>query len=124
MSQSSATATAASSSGPNYQSIFTNALEAYHKKTGKYLRLHPLLDKLETCDSPEAILTMLREQIPGFDQSGSRDRHDRITKWLDPTVNVLYAFCDTIGAGLSLVSLTVSDPEGAATSSFRDMPSD
>ncbi|KAH9996168.1 hypothetical protein BJV74DRAFT_295552 [Russula compacta] len=102
MSQSSATVTAALSSGPNYQSIFADALEAYHKKTGKDLRSHPLLDKLEICDSPDAVLTVLKEQIPGFDQSWNRDRDHKITKWLDPTVNVLYAFCDTIGAGLSL----------------------
>jgi hypothetical protein len=28
-----------------------------------------------------------------------------LTKWLDPTINVLYAFSGTLGAGVSLVCL-------------------
>jgi len=84
----------------NYQLIFDDALKVYKKKTGKDLRSHPLLSKLENCDSPEAVLIALREQIPGFDEAGSSD--DKYTKWLDPTVNVLFAFSSTIGAGVSL----------------------
>jgi hypothetical protein len=91
----------ATSSNSNYQSIFGNALEAYKRKTNKDLRSHPLLAKLETCNSPDAVLTLLREQIPGFDQSRSTD--DRLTKWLSPTVNVLYSFSGAIGGGIGLV---------------------
>jgi hypothetical protein len=98
-----ATATASSS---NYQSIFDNAIEAYEKKTNKDLRSHPLLAKLQTCNSPDAILNVLREQIPGFDQSRSID--DRFTKWLNPTVNVLYTFSGVIGGGISLGSFRES----------------
>jgi hypothetical protein len=99
--------TASTSSRMNYQSIFDDALSVYKKKTGKDLRSHPLLSKLENCDSPDAVLIALREQIPGFDQTGSND--DKYTKWLDPTVNVLFAFSSTIGAGVSLVSLRTSE---------------
>ena len=98
---------ATSTSSLNYEFIFLNAIEAYGKKTGNDLRSHPLLAKLETCDSPDAVLTTLREQITGFDQSGSSD--DKFTRWLDPTVNVLYALSSTIGGGISLVSLTEFD---------------
>jgi hypothetical protein len=94
----------ASTSGSNYQSIFDSALEAYKKKTKNDLRSHPLLSKLETCDSPDAVLSVLREQICGSSQS-SCNTDDRLTKWLDPTVNVLYTFSTTIGGGLSLVNL-------------------
>ena len=90
----------------NYHTIFDNALEAYNKKTREDLRSHPLLPKFQTCNSPNAVLTVLREQISVFDQSynaGSTD--DRLTKWLDPTVNVLYAFSEAIGAGISMVSM-------------------
>jgi len=62
------TPTAATSSS-NYQSIFDNAIEAYKTKTKKDLRFHPLLDKLQNCDSPDAVLRVLYEQIPGFDHS-------------------------------------------------------
>jgi hypothetical protein len=91
------------SSSSNYQSVFDSALEAYKRKTNKDLRSHPLLTELETCDSPDAVLTLLREQIPGFDQSRSTD--DRLSKWLSPTVNVLYALSGAIGAGIGLVRL-------------------
>jgi hypothetical protein len=89
-------------SNSNYQAIFDNALEAYKKKTKKDLRSHPLLPKLEACSSPDTVLAILREQIPRFDQS--RDTNDRMSKWLSPTVNVLYTFSATIGGGISLVS--------------------
>jgi hypothetical protein len=91
-----------STSTSNYQSIFDNAIEAYKKKTKKDLRSHPLLDKLQNCDSPDAVLNMLYEQIPGFDQSSGTD--DKFTKWLNPTVNVLYTFSGVVGGGIGLAS--------------------
>ncbi len=95
--------TTATTSSWNYQSIFDNAIEAYKKKTNKDLRSHPLLARLQTCDSPDSVLSVLHEQIPGFDQSRNTD--NKLTKWLNPTVNVLYTFSATIGAGISLGSL-------------------
>jgi hypothetical protein len=86
----------------NYQTIFDNAIEAYKKKTKKDLRSHPLLGKLQNCGSPDSVLSVLYEQIPGFDQS--RDTDDKLTKWLNPTVNVLYTFAGIIGGGISLAS--------------------
>ena len=93
------------SSSANYQLTFDNALKAYKKKTGKDLASDPLLTRLESCDSPDAVLTLLRDQVPGFDQSGNSITSDGLTKWLDPTVNVLYTFSSTIGSAVSLVSL-------------------
>jgi hypothetical protein len=93
---------AASSS--NYQSIFDSALQAYQRKTGKDLTKDPLLRSVETCQSPDAVLTILRAQIFGPGQSQSST--DKLTKWLDPTVNVIIAFSATIGGGVGLVSLT------------------
>jgi hypothetical protein len=92
----------ATTSSSNYQSIFDNAIEAYKKKTKKDLRSHPLLDKLEHCHSPDAVLKVLYEQIPDFDQSRGTD--DKLTKWLDPTVNVLFTFSGVIGGGIGLAS--------------------
>ena len=94
----------ATTSSSNYQSIFDNAIEAYRKKTKKDLRSHPLLDKLQNCHSPDAVLTMLYEQIPGFDQSRATD--DKLTRWLGPTVNILCTFSGVIGGGVSLASFT------------------
>ena len=87
----------------NYQSIFDNALEAYKRRTQKDLRSHPLLPKLQTCNSPDAVLAVLLEQI---DQSHSTSSvNSRFTNWLNPTVNVLYSFSETIGTGIGLVRI-------------------
>ena len=94
-----------STSNSNFASIFNAALKSYHRKTKKDLASHPLLPNLQSCDSPDAILTVLREQIPAFDQSHNGD--DRLTKWVSPTVNVLYAFSATVGQGVGLVRIAI-----------------
>jgi hypothetical protein len=91
----------------NFQSIFDNALEAYKRKTGKDLTKDSLFRDLETCHSPDAVLTILRAQILGPGQSQSSG--DNLTKWLNPTVNVINAFSETIGSGVSLVSLVKTE---------------
>ena len=89
----------------DFVSIFSAALETYKRKTDKDLTSHPLLPSLQYCDSPEAILTVLREQIPTFSRSQSGD--DGLTKWVIPTVNVLYAFSTALGQGVGLVNIKV-----------------
>ena len=92
-----------STSSSNFASIFNAALTSYKRKTKKDLTSHPLLSSLQSCDSPEAILTVFREQIPAFNQSQNGD--DRLTKWVSPTVNVLYAFSAAVGQGVGLVCI-------------------
>jgi hypothetical protein len=99
-----------STSQSNFASIFNAALESYKRKTKKDLASHPLLPSLQSCDSPEAILTVLREQIPTFSQSQNGD--DGLTKWVTPTVNVLYAFSGTLGQGVGLVNITMFPRKG------------
>jgi len=89
-----------------YQAIFDSALETYRKRTKEDLCSHPLFAQLESCHSLEAILTVLREQLPGFDQPGSSN--DRFTKCLNPIVNILFTLSATIGGGISLVSVITS----------------
>ena len=84
-----------------FQVIISNALDTYRKRTKNDLLTHPLAVRLQACDTPAAMLTLLREQIHGLDQSQSST--ERWAKWLDPTVNVLFAFSAAIGAGVSLV---------------------
>jgi hypothetical protein len=94
-----------STSKSNFSSIFNAALESYKRKTKKDLTSHPLLPRLQSCGSPEAILAVLREQIPAFNQPQNAD--DRLTKWVSPTVNVLYAFSATVGQGVGLVCIGI-----------------
>ena len=96
-----ASSSSSSSSSPNFQLLINNALDTYKKRTGKDLRTHPLTVELETCDSPDSILAVLQQQFQGLDRSWSTD--ERWTKWLDPTINVLYTFSNIVGAGVGLV---------------------
>ena len=90
-------------SSSNFQLVINNALKEFKKRTKQDLLAHPLASQLQVCDSPGAIMNVLQQQVQGLDQSGSTD--DRWTKWLDPTVNILYSLCDTLGEGVGLVSL-------------------
>ena len=85
-----------------YEVIFDEALKSYEKITGKDLTSDPLLRTLEACKSPNETLSELRRQIPGFDESENSD--NALTNWVDPVVNVLYIFAQTIGGAVSLVS--------------------
>ena len=91
----------ASTSSSNFQSLFNNALKAYEKKTKKDLLAHPLAAQLQTCKSPGDILVVLQDKVNEFDQSRSID--ERLSRWLNPTINVLYAFSATLGGGVGLV---------------------
>ena len=94
--------TAASSSNTsNFQIIFNNALKAYQTRTRNDLLLHPLAAQLQICGSPSSILAILKEKVQDLDRSRSGD--ERWAKWLDPTVNVLFAFSATLGSGVGLV---------------------
>ena len=88
----------------NFQLLFNSALKAYKKCTKNDLLAHPLATHLQACNSPGAILAMLQQQVQHLDQSRTAD--ERRTRWLDPTVNVLYALSGTLGEGISLVCLS------------------
>jgi len=94
-----------SASTPRFESIFNSALDAYKRRTSQDLASHPLLPKLQSCNSPDAILAILGERIPGLGQPQNND--GTFSKWLVPTVNVLYAFSATLGEGVGLVSITL-----------------
>jgi hypothetical protein len=97
-----------STSRSNLDSIFNAALKTYKKKTGNDITSHPLATDLQSCDSPDAILAILRTQIPTPDQSQSHGGDETFTKCLIPTVNILYTLSDTLGEGVGLVISTIS----------------
>ena len=89
----------ATTSYSNIESIFDAALKSYERKTKKNLKDDNLFKQLEGCDSPAAIISKL--QASQFDDGGD----ERLKKWLVPTLNVLCAFSDTLGEGISLVMI-------------------
>ena len=88
----------------NFQFIINNALDNYKRRTKNDLISHPLTAQLQSCDSPSDILAVLHQQLYELDQSRSTD--ERWSRWLDPTVNVIYVLSSTLAAGVSLVCLT------------------
>jgi hypothetical protein len=82
----------------NFQLIFESALEAYRKRTKNDILTHPLADRLKTCNSANSILTVLQELVQELNQSQRSNQ-----RWLDPTVNVLLAFSETLGEGVGSV---------------------
>ena len=102
MSQSPVTSTSSS----NFRTIFVAAMKAYEKKTKTDLHTHPLATKLQSCGSSSDILTVLLDKVNEFDKS--RTHNERLSSWLHPTINVLYAFSATLGQGVGLVSLDCS----------------
>ena len=93
---------ASSSSAPNFQPIIEKALEEYKTKTGKDLTAHPLAAQIIGCKSPEAILVVLEGKVNELNQSRSSD--ERLAKWLNTTVNMLYALSAALGEGVGPVS--------------------
>ena len=96
MSQSSSTST-------NFRTIFIAAMKAYEKKTKTDLLTHPLATQLQSCNASSDILAVLHDKVNEFDKS--RSHNERLSSWLDPTVNVLYAFSTTLSQGVGLVSV-------------------
>ncbi|KAH9165534.1 hypothetical protein EDB89DRAFT_1911320 [Lactarius sanguifluus] len=85
----------------NFRTIFVAVLKAYEKKTKTDLLTHPLATQLQSCDSSSDVLAVLRDRVNEFDQSRSHD--ERLSSWLNPTINVLYAFTATLGEGVGLI---------------------
>jgi hypothetical protein len=92
-----------SASSPDFQLIFNIALKSYERRTKSDLLVHPLAAQLQDCNSPNAVLALIRQQVQGLHQSQRAD--ERLTKWLNPTVNVLYTFSATLGGGVGTVCL-------------------
>ena len=104
----------------NFTAIFNAAENEYQTLTGKSLRTHPFATQLETCQSPDAVLNLLRTQAQAF--SKFREGDEKLM-WLDPTIHILSTFSDTLGKGISLVSKPRSFPHDCSpTSNFQPFP--
>ena len=101
MSHSHPTASSSSNQASNFQLILNKAFDKYKKRTKNDLLKHPLVTELRSCNSPSDIIAVLQQQLQGLDQSRRND--ERWTRWLDPTVNVLYTLSGTLGEGVGLV---------------------
>jgi hypothetical protein len=91
-----------STSSSNFRTIFVAAIKEYEKMTKTDLHTHPLSTQLQSCNSSSDILAVLHDKVNEFDKS--RSHNERLSSWLNPTINVLYTFSATVGQGAGLVS--------------------
>ena len=96
------THTASTSFSSKLHATFEASLIDYEKKTEKNLLTHPLMARLQDCNSRADTLVVLRSHVAQFEQTTSAD--DKLIKWLDPIVNVLFVSSSVISAGVGLVN--------------------
>ena len=89
-------------SSASLETIFGAALKSYNKKTKRDISSHPLAAQIRSCDTPGSVIAVLRTQVQPLDRSQSAD--EKWTKWLVPTIHVLYAYSATLGDGEGLVN--------------------
>jgi len=95
----------ASPSPDNFTAIFDSAWSEYEKVTGKRLNAHPLAAQLDSCDSPKAVLNILRTQAQVFGKERRGD--EKLMDWLSPTVNILFVFSSMLAEGIGLVGILI-----------------
>ena len=86
----------AGSSSSNLKSMLDAALIEYKKKTGNDLQAIWLASELQTCESADSVLDLLRDQAKALDRSDDR----KLMEWIDPLVHVLSNFSDVLGDSL------------------------
>ena len=93
--------TSLSTSPSDLNSILHAALSEYKEKTGGGLLEHPLAKEVKKCDSIGAISAILQGQAREFQQF--KDGDQRVMKWIDPMVETLSTFSETLGGVASIV---------------------
>ena len=89
----------------NFKSMLDAALIRYKNETGEDLQAIWLASELQSCESVNSVLDILRDQANALDRSGDR----KLMNWIDPLVHVLSTFSDALGDGVSLVCITNID---------------
>ena len=67
--------------------LFQTALDDYEKQTGIELAKHPLAERLEGCNSVEAVTDIIREQAQDFNKF---QEQDKVLKPLKKVLTVLH----------------------------------
>ncbi|KAI9442908.1 hypothetical protein H4582DRAFT_2194748 [Lactarius indigo] len=106
-------------SSSNFRTVFVSALREYEKKTKTDLHTHPLATQLQSCQSSTDILAVLHDKVNEFDQS--RSHNERLSSWLGPTINVLYAFSATLGEGIFSPAKVISAGVGVLLMAAKDV---
>jgi hypothetical protein len=85
----------------NFQLIL-DALDKYAEETGINLKENPFADKVQGCDSPVSVLSLLQENVKVFKEY--RDQNRKFIDCLSPVVQFVHTFSGILGEAAGLVS--------------------
>ena len=87
-----------------FQPVINNALKKFRRHTKIDLLAYPLTAQFVSCASPSDVLSPLRQQFEGPDQSwGSDELWTRWVESLRPIVSIFFTLSMTLDAGDRLV---------------------
>jgi hypothetical protein len=81
--------------------LILDSLEEYTKETGIDLTENPFSTSLQSCNSPDEVLQLIRDKAEAFKEF--REGNRRLINWLKPVVQVVHAFAGTLGQGIGPV---------------------
>ena len=79
------------------------ALTEYKKNTGQDLQARWIAAEIKTCSYVDAVLDIVRGHAIAFERSEDQ----KLMKYIDLLVQVLYSFSDALCDGVSLVFITI-----------------
>jgi hypothetical protein len=94
-----------STSSSNFP-LIARALSDYADQTGIDLTKNPFAEKLQNCDSADAIFQLLQDRANEF--KTYREGYRKLIKCLSPVVQFLHTFSGTLGSALVFVSSSES----------------
>jgi hypothetical protein len=94
-------------SSSNFQ-LVTKALAEYVEQTGLDLTKNPFIDKLQNCNSAEAISELLQDRAKAFKEY--RDGNRKLINCLNPLVQFLSTFSGILGESLAVSSCKLVRP--------------
>lgn len=92
-------------SSSNFQILLDAALTKYSKRTGQTLSNHPLTAMIDRCSSPDDVLAIFEKQAEAFDEFRNGDA--KLTNWLRPIVDGLYAICTNVVVGMTACNVSL-----------------
>ncbi|KAF8259845.1 hypothetical protein EI94DRAFT_959507 [Lactarius quietus] len=84
----------------NFQSIL-DAVDKYAEQTGINLKENPFAEKVKSCDSPNAVLVLLQDNLKVF--KDFRDKNRKFIDCLSPVVQFVHSFSGILGEAAGLI---------------------
>src|SRR6266404_4756557 len=82
--------------------LILDALDKYAEQTGVNLKDNPFAEHVSRCDSPDAVLQLLEENVKAFKEY--RDKNRKFIDCLKPVVKFVHVFSGVLTEAAGLVS--------------------